>query len=72
MGKLDVVLQGARNMVKWKNLLKAKHPHIVFQFLVVRPNEHQISEIFRLAKEIGIDEVKLKTAQVYEYSQAIH
>jgi radical SAM protein with 4Fe4S-binding SPASM domain len=69
MGKLDVVLQGARNMVKWKNLLKAKHPHIVFQFLVVRPNEHQISEIFRLAKEIGIDEVKLKTAQVYEYSQ---
>jgi radical SAM protein with 4Fe4S-binding SPASM domain len=66
-GKLEVVLQGARNVVKWKKQLKSKTPHIIFQFLVVRPNEHQIPEIYRLAREIGIDEVKLKTAQVYDY-----
>lgn len=66
-GKLEVVLQGARNVVKWKKELKSRTPHIVFQFLVVRPNEHQIPAIFRLAKEIGVDEVKLKTAQVYNY-----
>ena len=42
-------------------------PHIIFQFLVVRPNQHQIAEIYRLASDIGIDEVKLKTAQVYDY-----
>ncbi len=66
-GKLDTVLQGARNMVKWKKELKSKTPHLIFQFLVVKPNEHQIPEIYKLAKEIGIDEVKLKTAQVYDY-----
>ena len=66
-GKLEVVLQGARNVVKWKKELKSKTPHIIFQFLVVRPNEHQIPEIYRLAEEIGIDEVKLKTAQVYDF-----
>ncbi len=66
-GKLEVVLQGARNVVKWKRALNSRTPHIIFQFLVVRPNEHQIPEIYRLAKEIGIDEVKLKTAQVYDY-----
>ena len=66
-GKLEVVLQGARNVVKWRKKLGARTPHIVFQFLVVRPNEHQIPEIYRLAEEIGIDEVKLKTAQVYDY-----
>ena len=66
-GKLDVVLQGARNVVKWKKKLQAKSPHIIFQFLVVKPNQHQIPEIHRLAEEIGIDEVKLKTAQVYDY-----
>lgn len=66
-GKLEVVLQGARNVVKWKNKLKSRTPHLIFQFLVVRPNEHEISEIYRLAKEIGVDEVKLKTAQVYDY-----
>ena len=68
-GKLEVVLQGARNVVKWKKELKSKTPHLIFQFLVVRPNEHQIPEIYKLAKEIGIDEVKLKTAQIYDYAQ---
>lgn len=66
-GNLNTVLQGAKNIVKWKRQLKSKTPHLIFQFLVVRQNEHQIPEIFKLAKEIGIDEVKLKTAQVYDY-----
>ncbi len=66
-GKLENVLQGARNMVKWKKQMNSKTPHIIFQFLVVKPNEHQIPEIYKLAEEIGVDEVKLKTAQVYDY-----
>lgn len=66
-GKLENVLAGARNVVKWKKELKSSTPHIIFQFLVVKPNEHQIPEIYRLAEEIGVDEVKLKTAQVYDY-----
>jgi len=68
-GKLETVLQGARNVVKWKKELKSSTPLIIFQFLVVKPNEHQIPEIYKLAKEIGVDEVKLKTAQVYDYEQ---
>ncbi len=66
-GKLENVLKGAENIIKWKKKLQSKTPHVIFQFLVVRPNEHQIPEIYRLAKDIGIDEVKLKTAQVYDY-----
>ena len=66
-GKLESVLQGARNVVKWKKKLNSSTPHIIFQFLVVKPNEHPIPDIYRLAKEIGVDEVKLKTAQVYDY-----
>jgi radical SAM protein with 4Fe4S-binding SPASM domain len=68
-GRLETVLQGARNVVAAKREMKASKPHIIFQFLVVRPNEHQIPEIYRLAEEIGIDEVRLKTAQVYDYEQ---
>ena len=66
-GKLESVLKGASNIVKWKRKLKSKTPHTIFQFLVVKPNEHQIPDIHRLAKTMGIDEVKLKTAQVYDY-----
>jgi radical SAM protein with 4Fe4S-binding SPASM domain len=68
-GKLSKVLQGARNMVKWKRALKSTTPHLIFQFLVVRPNEHQIEDVYRLAADIGVDEVKLKTAQIYDYKQ---
>ncbi len=66
-GQLDKVLQGAANIVKWKKELKSKTPFIIFQFLVVRHNEHQIEEVKSLAKKIGVDQVRLKTAQVYDY-----
>ncbi len=66
-GKLEKVLEGTRNIIKAKQELKSKTPHVVFQFLVVRPNEHQIDDVFKLAKELGVDEVGLKTAQIYDY-----
>lgn len=66
-GKLDKVLEGAANIVKWKKELKSRTPFIIFQFLVVRHNEHQIEEVKALAKKIGVDQVRLKTAQVYDY-----
>lgn len=71
-GKLEKVLQGARNIVKWKRELKSKTPFVFFQFLVVKPNEHQIEEVKRLAKEIGVDQVRFKTAQVYDYENDPH
>jgi radical SAM protein with 4Fe4S-binding SPASM domain len=66
-GNLDKVLEGARNIIKWKKALNSKTPFVFFQFLVVKPNEHQIEEIRRLCKEIGVDQVRFKTAQVYDY-----
>lgn len=66
-GKLEKVIQGAKNIVKWKKELRSRKPFVFFQFLVVQPNEHQIEDIKRLAKEVGVDEVRFKTAQVYDY-----
>lgn len=68
-GKLEKVLEGARNIVKWKRELKSTTPFVIFQFLVVRPNEHQIEDVKRLAEEIGVDEVRFKTAQLYDFKQ---
>lgn len=66
-GSLEKVLEGTRNIIKWKRILRSLSPHIVFQFLVVKPNEHQINEVYRLAEELGVDQVVLKTAQIYDY-----
>ncbi len=66
-GNMEKVIEGARNIVKWKKELKSKTPFVFFQFLVVRPNEHQIEDVKKLAKEVGVDEVRFKTAQIYDY-----
>lgn len=71
-GKLDKVLEGARNIVKWKKALNSKTPFIFFQFLVVKPNEHQIQAVKDLGAEIGVDQVRFKTAQVYDYTNDPH
>lgn len=66
-GKLDKVIKGTQTIVKWKKELKSNTPYIIFQFLVVKPNEHQVDEVFELAKKLGVDAVILKTAQIYDY-----
>ncbi len=68
-GRLDKVLEGTRNIVKWKKELKSNTPFIVFQFLVVKPNEHQIEEVRKLGEDIGVDAIWFKTAQVYDYEK---
>jgi radical SAM protein with 4Fe4S-binding SPASM domain len=66
-GKLEKVIEGTKNILRWKKELRSATPHVIFQFLVVRPNEHQVSEVQQLAEELGVDEVRFKTAQVYDF-----
>lgn len=66
-GQVSKVVEAAKYIIKWKKLLKSKTPLVVFQFLVVRPNEHQINDVKILAKEIGVDDVWFKTAQIYDF-----
>ncbi|QOI96336.1 MAG: SPASM domain-containing protein [Flammeovirgaceae bacterium] len=68
-GNLDKVIEGTKNIIRMKKELKSKTPHVIFQFLVVRPNEHQIPEVYTLAKKLGVDQVLLKTAQIYDYTR---
>ncbi|MFM7486273.1 MAG: SPASM domain-containing protein [Cytophagales bacterium] len=66
-GNWDKVIEGTKNIIAWKRKLKSQTPHVIFQFLVVKPNEHEIPEVYRIAQQLGVDEVKLKTAQIYDY-----
>lgn len=68
-GKLEKVLEGAKYIVRWKKQLNSRTPHVIFQFLVVKPNEHQMEDVKRLMLETGVDEVAFKTAQIYDYEQ---
>jgi radical SAM protein with 4Fe4S-binding SPASM domain len=66
-GNLEKVIEGTKNILHWKKELKSATPQVIFQFLVVRPNEHQTDDVLKLAAELGVDEVRFKTAQVYDF-----
>lgn len=68
-GNLSKVLDGTSNLINARKKLRAKNPHIIFQTLVFENNRLQIPEIYRLAKKLGVDEVKLKTAQFYDFEK---
>lgn len=66
-GQLEKVKAGVKRLVEWRAKLKSQTPHIVLQFLVVGPNEHEVEAIQVLGKELGVDRVVFKTAQIYEF-----
>lgn len=66
-GNLQKVLEGAKRMVQWKKKLKSRTPYLIFQFLVVKPNEHEMEAARLLCSEIGFDEIRFKTAQLYDF-----
>jgi radical SAM protein with 4Fe4S-binding SPASM domain len=66
-GNIEKVIAGTRNLLKWKQELGLKTPHIIWQFIAFKHNEHQLPEIKKLAKEIGVNELGIKTAQIYDY-----
>lgn len=66
-GRYDKVVEGIKNMVRWKKELKSSTPHIIVQFIVFRSNEHQLDQVKKLCKEWGVDELQIKTAQINDY-----
>ena len=66
-GKLNKVIEGTKNLIQAKKELKSKTPHLIFQFLAVSYNEHEIPKILEFGKEIGVNETRIKTAQIYDY-----
>ena len=65
-GDLETAIQGIKNIVFWREKLKSETPYIVIQFIVFRFNEHQISEIKKLSKELKVDKLEFKSAQIYD------
>ena len=66
-GTLNKVIEGTNNILKWKKKLKSKTPLVIFQYLVVNHNEDQVEDAIELSKELGVDEIRFKTAQVYNF-----
>lgn len=64
-GNLSEVLRNAHKITNAKKKLKSKTPIVKWQFIVMKHNEHQIEDIKKLAKEIEVDQLQLKSVQIY-------
>lgn len=62
---------GLRNLIKRKTELELKNPFIEFQFIVMKQNEHQLDDVIKYGKEVGVDKVVFKTMQISSYENAI-
>jgi radical SAM protein with 4Fe4S-binding SPASM domain len=66
-GNFDTVVENLQNLVRLKKLHHSASPFIELQFIVFKHNEHQVEEIKKLGKQMGVNKVSIKTAQLYEF-----
>lgn len=66
-GNLEKVQKGLKLLVEEREKLGSKFPRIVLQFLVTGQNEHQLPELKKWVEEMKVDELQLKTTQIYDY-----
>ena len=59
-GRLDRVLDNIKLLVQKKRELGYATPHMEWQFIVMRQNEHQMEEAEQLAAQLGVDSVIFK------------
>ncbi|MFN3871969.1 MAG: radical SAM/SPASM domain-containing protein [Ignavibacterium sp.] len=70
-GTFAQVDSALRTLVKRKKELKLNKPLIEFQFIVMKQNEHQLDDVKRYCKEVGVDKLVFKTMQISSYENAI-
>ena len=67
-GELEKVIDNVKRLVTAKKKHKKQNPLLRWQFLVMKHNEHELGKIEELAKELQVDNLDLKSIQIYEKS----
>ena len=63
--------EGLRLLISKRNGRKRKIPFVEFQFIVMKQNEHQIDDVRKYCKDVGVDKLVFKTMQISSYENAI-
>lgn len=66
-GELNKVISATKSLIEAKKQRGSAKPYLIFQLLVLKTNEDQIDALNDLAKTLGVNEVRFKTAQFYAY-----
>ncbi len=69
-GHFHRVLKGVRQFMEARKQLGKKFPRADLQFIVMRHNEHEMADIKKLGRELGVDRVIFKSPQIYDFENA--
>lgn len=69
-GSFERVIHNLRAIVARKRALGSRTPFVEWQVVPLRQNEHEIGDILRLAREIGVDGVRIKTLRLDKTKEA--
>lgn len=57
----EEIKENIKKICEIREKRKFKKPYIVLQFLVMKQNEHEIGKIIKIAQELGVDKIDLKS-----------
>lgn len=58
---MQKVVQGIKNVIRYKKELKSKYPLVKLQFIVMKHNEHELRDLKKFASDLGADRITIKT-----------
>jgi radical SAM protein with 4Fe4S-binding SPASM domain len=70
-GTFEQADAGLRTLLNKKKEINQKHPYVELQFIVMKQNEHQLDEVLKYGKMLGVDKVVFKTMQISSYENAL-
>ena len=70
-GTFEQADNGLKLLIKRKKERRLKKPFIEFQFIVMKQNEHQINEVKKYCKDVGVDKLVFKTMQISSLENAL-
>lgn len=68
-GNIEKVKEGIHNLISAKKEAGASTPYVILQFIAFAHNKHQIEAIKAYGKSVGVDEVQIKSAQIYDFEK---
>ena len=68
-GDYERVVENMCELIRRRKARKAKHPIVEWQFIVMKQNQHQVSEAEMLAKKFGVDLLRfIPVGMPYEFT----
>ena len=70
-GTFEQADKGLISLIKRKLERGLNKPFVEFQFIVMKHNEHQLEDVHKYCKDVGVDKLVFKTMQISSYENAV-